>query len=166
MNIVGVDASLTGTGVAWIDADGIETYVVKTKLVGVERLSHIETEVVGLCVPDTVVILEGYSYGSKGRAVFNIGELGGVLRLAFHRARIGWLVVPPTVMKKYVTGSGTASKAKVVSSLASRMGRTFDSDDEADAVGLLCYGLELAGEQPLGKLPKANLAALKGVTLP
>lgn len=61
--------------------------------------------------------IEGYAYGAgKGSGmgmVFNIGELGGALKVAFQRHEFPFIVIPPTQVKKFITGNGRAEKEEV-----------------------------------------------------
>ena len=53
--------------------------------------------------------MEGYSFGSTGR-VFNIAENTGILKYNLWAALIHFDVLAPTTVKKFATGSGSASK--------------------------------------------------------
>lgn len=55
------------------------------------------------------VILEDYSYASTGK-VFQIGENFGLLKYKLRCSKIPYKTVPPTVLKKFATGKGNASK--------------------------------------------------------
>ena len=65
------------------------------------------------CVNDCMVAIEGYSFGSTGRAVFNIGENGGLLKHKLWVKHIPIRLVPPQTIKKFATGKGTATKEKM-----------------------------------------------------
>jgi len=54
--------------------------------------------------------LEGYSFGSKGRAVFNIAENGGILKHKLYKARYPVTEFAPTAVKKFATGKGNSGK--------------------------------------------------------
>ncbi len=134
MKIIAIDPSLVATGVCFSTG---ETAVIKTKgKTGVERLGYLQDEVLD-CLPThlgvTLVVIEGYSYGSKGRALFQIGELGGVIRLGLHRLGVPWVEVPPTCLKKYATGKGNATKDEVIQQAVVRSGHTFQDNNAADA---------------------------------
>ena len=62
---------------------------------------------------DKQIFMEGYSFGSKGRAVFQIAENGGILkyRLQLHYGQVE--VIPPANIKKFATGKGNADKMKM-----------------------------------------------------
>jgi Holliday junction resolvasome RuvABC endonuclease subunit len=49
------------------------------------------------------------------------------------------IIVPPTVLKKYVTGKGNASKAQMMEGVAKKWGPQFDNDNLADAYALAQY---------------------------
>lgn len=85
------------------------------------------------------VAMEGYAMGRT----FNrekLGELGGVVKLA-HATVFGSdpLVVPPTVLKKFITGKGNAAKKDVVAAVQDRWDSSVKNDNIADAYGLAEY---------------------------
>lgn len=157
--IVGLDLSLTATGVC---RDG-ETHTLKTTKKGVERLWTLQQEVKSYCNGCSTAMIEGYSFGSQGRAVFNIGELGGVIRLMLWLGSTKFHEVPPATLKKYATGAGNANKSLVVQAAAQRSGLTFADDNQADAWWLWQIGLHLFEpyHPKYVKMPKLNVDALK-----
>jgi hypothetical protein len=58
------------------------------------------------------VMIEDYSFGSKGK-VFHIAENCGLLKYRLWETKISFSTVPPTVVKKYATGKGNATKEKM-----------------------------------------------------
>jgi crossover junction endodeoxyribonuclease RuvC len=162
VKIAALDLSLTSTGVALTDGD---VCTLKAKRVGMERLDWLEREI-WFCVADAdIVILEGYSFGSTGRAVFQIGELGGVIRFKLWREGIPFVEVPPTVLKKLATGKGNASKDEVFAAAIRRLNYQGNSNDEADAMWLRYAGLIHYGQTDL-TLPTNHLEALVKVEWP
>lgn len=168
--VVGLDLSLTGTGIAY--ADGSTVTIDTRALRGTDRLGFIRDQVrqaLDVCdrAPD-LVVLEGYSYGSvQGMAA--LGELGGVIRmvLADEKAQhpaMGWAVAPPASIKKYATGAGNATKTAMVVAARERLKLQTLSHDQADAAWLRAAGLELMGA-PLVRLPKTHRAALDGIAM-
>ena len=75
--------------------------------------------------------LEGYSYDSVGR-VFELGEIGGVIKVLLHESNIDYVVVPPSSLKKFATGVSSASKEDMVDACM-RHGVTCADDNQADA---------------------------------
>ena len=83
--VLGLDLSLTGTGYVVLK-DDVDVYGhgrLKNKLMGMSRLHYIRAQIESIltnCEP-TLVAIEGYSMGARAGMAFNIGELGGVIRL-------------------------------------------------------------------------------------
>jgi len=61
---------------------------------------------------DVVILIEDYSFGSKGK-VFNIAENCGILKYMLYKRGYKFFTVPPTVVKKFATGKGNATKEKM-----------------------------------------------------
>ena len=59
------------------------------------------------------VYIEGYSFGSKGRGVFQIAENCGILKYRLEELNIPYSVIVPSVVKKFATGKGNADKDKM-----------------------------------------------------
>jgi hypothetical protein len=136
--IMGLDLSLTAPGMAMID--GIEVMHPKTR--GVQRLILIRDWVLdGIGGRTTTVYLEGYAYGRHNQA-HQLGELGGVIRVALAERNVNVAVVPPATLKQFATGKGNAGKADMLLA-AMRAGYADDSaDDNAiDAYWLRQFGL-------------------------
>ena len=115
--VIGIDLSLNSTGLAFIFYDNkeekVNTKILKIKsLRGVKRLENIKREIdqfIDKCsgiVDIDLICLEGYSFGSRGRAVFSIAELGGLIKHLLFDRKIKTVLVPPTTLKKFVTGRG------------------------------------------------------------
>ena len=56
------------------------------------------------------VFIEGYSFGSKGQAVFQIAENCGILKYKLQTMDIDYDTVVPSVVKKGASGKGNADK--------------------------------------------------------
>ena len=56
------------------------------------------------------VYIEGYSFGSKGQAVFQIAENCGILKYRLQQFGVDYDTVVPSVVKKGATGKGNADK--------------------------------------------------------
>jgi len=166
VTILGLDLSLTATGWAVSpDEFGVERTAGTCR--GTDRLLEYRHWLEVMCdgyLPDKAVI-EGYSFGSKGRAVFNIAEWGGVARLALVDKGVPFVEVPPSVLKKYATGRGNAPKPDMRMELYKRTGLDVADDNAVDALWLLAVGRELAGD-PLWDMPKANREALSKLEAP
>lgn len=161
MTVVGVDLSLTRTGLA--NEHGV--HLLTGSLSGVRRLIAIRGWVLDLSYGAQLVVIEGFSFGSNNRSAREIGGLGWVVRVALTEAGIPWCDVPPSTLKKYATGKGNAGKVEMVVAARERLGYGGHDDNEADALWLRAVGLDLLGT-PLVALPKAHRDALAAVQLP
>lgn len=170
-SVIGIDPSLTATGVAWPDGT---TEVIKWPGKGVERLAEVawwvETTLLHRGydpaiqrVHDVLVVIEGYSMGSARQQshAHGLGELGGVLRYTLHRFGAPFLDVPPACVKKYATGKGNANKDLVRDAARDRLGLEAGvSSDECDAAWLRQIGLAIVDTPAAVKVPQTHLAAL------
>lgn len=165
MRILAIDPSLNGTGLCY--PDGTTRNAPKTDLKGPLRLWRLRQDLrdtLDSARPD-LVVLEDYSYGSKGSSVFQIAEWGGVLRLTLHEMGFPVAFVPPTSLKAWATGKGNANKATMVSEITKRSGQTFATDDQADAWGLWAMASQHYG-QPVIKMPQEREKALAKIQWP
>ena len=92
-----------------------------------------------------LLLIEGYSFNSKGRSTVTLGEFGGVVRKALMGYADMTVEVPPAVLKKFLTGKGTANKVLMVSTATKRYDEQFDTDNQADAFVLAKLGLSVLG---------------------
>lgn len=179
--VVGLDLSLTATGWATPEASGV--YHPPRKMAGCERLAHLRDQIMNVrygpwgtisddgqgnvttgLLPVDLVVIEDYAY-SRANQAHQIGELGGVIRLAFHEAQVPFVVAAPTARAKYATGKGTAGKSEVLAAAIRRLGYEGHDDNEADALWLRAMGLDALGH-PLVTMPAVNRAALESVAWP
>jgi len=83
--------------------------------------SWVLTILTGFRKEDVVILIEDYSFGSKGK-VFNLAENCGILKYMLYKAGYRFFTVPPTVVKKYATGKGNATKDKMYDAFMSETG--------------------------------------------
>lgn len=139
---LGIDQSLTGTGLALVDANGAyvrSTTVSVGKLKGSPRLQHIVDAYNKFTEGFNVrgAASEGYSVHSTNRP-FDLGGVAWVLRLrTFQAFGIEPADIPPASLKLYATGSGAADKELVLYTVKTAWGVDLgDRDNEADALAL------------------------------
>jgi Holliday junction resolvasome RuvABC endonuclease subunit len=163
--VLGLDLSLRHTGIAY--PDGTTVAVDPKKLRGALRWQVIwnQISVAWLTGTPDLAVIEGYAYAAAGQALFDLCELGGLVRWELHRANIPWILVPPTSLKKYATGSGQATKTAMVIAARERLGYAGTDDNEADALWLRAVGLDLLDE-PACRLPLVQRNTLKRLTWP
>lgn len=164
MKIAAFDPSLTETGYARANGKRRETGTVTTELKGVARLQLIRDRVLELAARADLVILEGYAFAAANRA-HQLGELGGVLRLALWEAGLPLVEIPPAKLKMYLAGKGNAKKEAMLAAAIRRLDYEGSNNNEADALALLHAGLDAYG---LGwaKLPAAQRETIKKIEWP
>lgn len=156
--VLGIDPSLTGMAAA-LARPGLPVFETRVSSdpgsqvrQRVKRYQSLVRPIMKLArqYQPELVLIEGYARVNprKFRGVFDRVELGGVLRLALvqHLPDAVIVEVSPTSLKKFAAGDGSASKAGVGKGLRCVYGRTFNSDDEADAYGLARIGLCVTGQ--------------------
>ena len=70
---------------------------------------------------EVTILIEDYSFGSKGK-VFNLAENCGILKYMLYKQGYKFFTVPPTVVKKFATGKGNATKEKMYEAFVAETG--------------------------------------------
>lgn len=171
--VVGIDLSLTGTGVAHATRDGIVTDTLADTDRGLDRLRRIAKAVREHARTADLVVLEGPAYASVSRGFFERGGLHYMVLERLHLEGRTVVEVPPAVVKRYATGKGNAGKGAVVDAAARRYPEvdTGGDDNQADALWLAALGLGYLTTEhrvPLAHLPQYEgwPAHLRGVDAP
>lgn len=178
MRIIGLDLSLTATGVAII-TDGVATCTTITSkgaadaslVERLRRLDQIESlifdaiETSGVNLPDLIVIEQPAFSRTTGHHHDRSGLWWRVVGVA-HDFYADVVEVTPSGLKKYVTGKGNAGKDEVLLPVARRFPDIdVANNNEADALVLAAMGADHLG-QPLVSMPAAHRAALTAVRWP
>lgn len=166
MIVVGIDPSLTSTGVA---ISGTPVQVERIQSKGstdsawpdrFARISSIAHRIVTDIPDGALAVMEAPSYGSVGGAAHDRTGLWWFTYRLLEAKGCRIVPVAPSQRSKYATGSGRAQKDHV---LAAAVKRYPDIDitgnDVADAVILMAMGCRLAG-RPIDDVPATHLAAL------
>lgn len=170
LHVVGVDLSLTNTGIA--NRHGV-TRVTSSGKKGAtlsqrqQRLRHLRQRIIadvaqlnGEPADPDLIVIEGPSYSSKNAgSQHDRSGLWWLLLDAFTTR--GWRVieVSPSSRMKYATGKGRADKDQVLAAAVRRLPIEVNTNDEADAAWLCALGCDLLGD-PLVPLPETHRAAL------
>lgn len=171
MRILGLDLSLVSTGYVLLDDGGDPASALLTwhgavgskDLRDVERLAMFDKWIRKAIIENRLdhVAVEGYSFASVSHH-HAIGELGGIIKLAVHQARITLHVIPPSTWKKALCGKGNLKKDQVRLELFKRYGVEFSSQDTLDAwaVATCCHRQLLGLDKPEPKARKRKSAPL------
>lgn len=161
--VIGLDLSITATGVALADGTA-ETWKLPASW-GDRRLFEIQHRVgvqQGIEVIDLVVI-EDLPTHAKSAGI--TGMVHGAVRSRLVGSRVPYALVTPATLKAFATGRGNAGKPEMAVALFKRTGQELADDNMVDAVWLRYAGLAAYGQLPFD-LPAAQLARLDKVQWP
>jgi Holliday junction resolvasome RuvABC endonuclease subunit len=145
---VGIDPSLTATGIVVLDQDAC---VLKKEVIKTTPKQEIEERFIQIIkalrfIPHILrlkrVYIEGISYGSKGNRAYQLGALHFMIRLLLYENRIKYSVIAPKTLKVFHAKDANADKNKVVEMVEAQFGETFSDHNLADAYGLARMALE------------------------
>lgn len=173
--VVGVDPSLTGTGVAIVLGDAAE--IVQTTTIRStghrgdsletrrRRLKALRDEIMDWIPDNALVVLEGpaYSQGSAG-TWDRAGLWWSILHALGDREVLTHVALcPPSTRAMYATGRGNAGKMDVVAAIVRRFPQVETANDnEADALAMAAMGRRLLGH-PIDNPPQTHLRAMSGL---
>jgi crossover junction endodeoxyribonuclease RuvC len=106
----------------------------------------IRDQILQLLPTSSLVAIESFSMGSRGRAVFQLGGLGWLVRADLYENHISYIDVTPAELKKFTTGKGNAKKDVMMREVYKRWGVNVDTSDEADAFALAMFAMERVKE--------------------
>lgn len=149
---LGLDLSLTGTGVVILeDGKFVKRHLIKSKPVGdlplneVRRIRKIVEEI-EMIVTDreetiNVAVIEGLAFMVRNAtALVQLSALNYMTRAMLDDYHIPFVIVAPTSLKKFVTGSGASKKDVMLIETYKRWGVSITNDNECDAYGLARVG--------------------------
>lgn len=187
LRVVGIDPSLTSTGVAtaaWSLAGTAGVMVpdcIRVQSSGragaslperSDRLAGLAARIAELASGADLVVIEGPSMGSTAAKSASMHDRAGLWWLVVDALRqdpsrpVLVAEVPPTIRAKYATGNGGAGKDAVLAAAVKRYpGWDITGNDIADAVILTAMGCRHLGH-PIDSLPQIHLTAMAKVHWP
>lgn len=166
--VMGIDASLTATGLAVINGTKLFSDVLsppKDQNRGPARLSWFK-DMFSVAIrthhPE-LIFIEGYGFGAKNQA-HSLGELGGILKVCIHESGVPFQIAPPTVLKMFATGKGNAEKDAVSKELFKRYGVDLMNNNAVDAAGLAIMALAAQDETFRKTLTQPQTRAMSKVS--
>ena len=144
--VAGFDLSLSSTG---FSVKG-KTDILTSKKKGEERLQEYYIQFNNLIkeYKFEVAILENYAFSSPFQREA-LAELGGVFKLACANNNVIVVMIPPTSLKKFVTGGGKAKKDEMRLYAYKKWGIEFETNDEVDAYALRKLGEKIVSKEPV-----------------
>lgn len=155
--MLGVDPSLTATALCAItQPDNRVRFTVSNTKAGkagaIAKHDRMRIQVdltVERAAASDLVVLEGPSFSSQGSATRDLAGLWWLMFQALRSTGTPLGVVPPAVLKKWISGTGVASKFVVGQHVAKRWPNVaLRSNDEADALVLASIGLHVLDVLP------------------
>lgn len=167
---VGLDLSLTGTGVALYGDGGWSTRLVRSKGAAsaslperAERIERIADEVLQLVPLDALAVIEQPAYSKTVGSMHDRSGLWWAVVSRLYADGVFVVEVPPSTLKKFATGKGNAGKDEMLSATIRRYPDADVSDNNvADAVQLAAMGAHHLGRE-IAAMPARNLEALDAV---
>lgn len=178
LNVVGVDSSLTATGVAhssgWCKVIGYKK--ARAKDPGITQLPHLARREAlhELChaITDTIgrpdlAVLELPAVSRSGGGAHERGWLWWQIYNYLASLDIPTALLTPNQRALYATGKGTAAKGAVIDAVSRRFPdwATGGNDNAADAVALMAAGRDWL-RKPITDMPKSHRAALDKAVWP
>lgn len=158
--VVGLDLSLTGTGVAHFTDNGFETHLIKSKgakgdslAERTRRLQKIKRDVLLLVPMGSLVVIEQPAYSQTGGSHHDRSGLWWLIvdGLDTHYSAVldnhhSVVEIAPGTLKKFATGKGNAGKDEMLAAAIRRYPAAEVVDNNvADAVHLAAMGARYLG---------------------
>lgn len=166
MNVVGLDLSLTSSGICVISGQDVrlahcgrkgkrnETWSQRSA-----RISSLCEQVISYVEPGSYINVEGPSYGSVSSSTWDRAGLWHAVVGAALAKNCSIAVTPPVNAKLWLAGHTGAGKAFMIHCAREMSGLDITVDDEADA-----YALAMMACHKLGIIDEPDrVGALKGV---
>lgn len=142
MRIMGLDLSLSATGVALPDGS---VFTIKCKPEwGDNRLTLIRDVIRKRCPGIDLAVIEDKIHSSFSAAA--LGMVQGVIRTELMDQGVPYALVPVKTIKKFATGNGNADKKDMIYAAKRRAGLIFRDDNQCDAWWARETGLDHYGE--------------------
>jgi Holliday junction resolvasome RuvABC endonuclease subunit len=169
--VMGIDQSLTGTGLCVIDqGQGIVTVkTLRSNTTGCARLREIVDQILANVAVHhpAIVAMEDVTRMASSASIIPLTELYAAIKLSLFTAGVPLRVQNQSTMKKFVFGQGDVSKdTRYMLRVFDATGIHFEDDNQADAYGHALVSLTLArvlrGEIALSSLSTKKCEALLG----
>jgi len=146
--VIGLDMSLTGTGICMIDQARKKKGKKEVGFTTIKSQKHADVNVCSRMLqimedtffhfPEKVdlVAIESTFLMAKRPASAVISVLGMLMREELVRRKIKYVDVAPSQLKKFITGSGKAEKEKIMMCVLESWGLKTADNNQADAIVL------------------------------
>jgi len=159
MKYIGIDPS-TKTGIVVLDEDGtvlVEKEITSKFKEDPQRFMDISEQVIKSVGINSLICIEGFSYGSKGRGVSTQYGIGWIIRSDLLRSGIRYIEVSPGGLKKFASGKGNTKKDELAVHIYKKWGFESKSDNIRDAYVLARMAMALDDKLDLTAYQKDTL---------
>ena len=171
MIIIGLDISLTGTGVVVLKDDQVVHEILikskppenKNNITEIERLILIRDKMISLIKenPPDLVVIENMAFMAKGTSLTQLAYLNYSIRAYLWENGIKFLLVAPPSLKKFITGHGRAEKDEIMDIIFTKYHIAATDNNIADAFVLAVIGRTFLNDSATETHQQEVLAILK-----
>ena len=163
VKVLGLDLSITGTGLAHTVEGAVCTHLFKTNPKHRDgRLTQIQDTIRELATGAALALIEAPTPRSPTSVVS--GMVQGAARLVLLELGIPYGTLMPASLKKYATGRGTGDKVPMAIAALKRAGLEFPDDNQTDSFWLWVAANDYLG-QPVFDMPQLNRESLKKIKM-
>lgn len=163
VKVLGLDLSMTGTGVAHTVEGAVCTHLIKTNPKHRDgRLIQIQNTIRELATGAELALIEAPTPKSFTSVIS--GMVQGAARLVLLELGIPYGTLMPASLKKYATGKGTGDKIPMAIAALKRAGLEFPDDNQCDAFWLWVAANDKLGA-PVFDLPQVNRESLTKIKM-
>lgn len=169
---IGLDLSLTGTGIAssagWCATEGATEITTKPLLQRLDALDDLVDNIIILVGRNAdLVCIESPAFSRAGGGTLERSALWWMVVRRLRSAGFPIAEVPIQARMRYATGKGAAGKGAIIDAVARRWPQfeTEGNDNLADAAVLAAMGADQLGA-PLAPVPQTHRKALESVRWP
>jgi crossover junction endodeoxyribonuclease RuvC len=165
MLTIGIDLSLAKTGCVKIKNNEVVYKKLITSKPPKQKSPEVELERL-MKIRDSIditdvdlAVIEGMAYmATKTTAIMQLAGLNYMVREFLYLNNIKFVIVPPTSLKKFITGKGNCAKDLMLLETYKRYKVSFEDDNICDAFGLATIGENI--KNPSNKLIKPQIEVL------
>jgi Holliday junction resolvasome RuvABC endonuclease subunit len=163
VKVVGLDLSITGTGVAHTVEGAVCTHLIKTRAIDMDwRLIEIQKQIQQYAADAELALIEAPTPRSPSSVIS--GMVQGAARIVLLELGVPYGTLMPASLKKYATGRGTGDKTPMAIAALKRFGLEFPDDNQCDAFWLWVAANDHLGS-PVIDLPAVNRESLKKIKM-
>jgi len=141
---IGIDLSLTGTGLAFVSETGQCTYSLfaskpqpySDRWMRYDHMSSLLIEAIAKHSPNMIMLEDYILRHQNAITTLQLIEYGAIVRLQLTKHGWPWITAVGSQLKKWITGRGSGSKSVIIKDVYKQLKIDVDNDNLADAIVL------------------------------